>query len=134
MKLDLATNLIHDNEPCFGLAEINRMTTISGGGAHRFQIVEVIRNDKVVIFEEDMGPSSDYKTEEFVFPGHVTLGGGRYEVIENVGRLRGEANNFRTLVDGPHQRQQEPEDLVGGFEAFATKRRDARVGRIHFAT
>lgn len=134
MTLIPATNLIHDNEPCFGLAEVNRVTKTPGEGPRRFQVVQVVRNDEIVTCETDMGEASGFMTEEFAFPGHVVLGNGHYDVVETVGRLKGAADDYRAKYDEPTPRNAGHDDLVASFEEFATRRRDARTGRTHFAT
>lgn len=120
-----AAVVVFPNEPCFELAEVNRVVPVAGEGPHRFQIVTVIRNDEKVVYEKDMGPSTD--AEVFYFGGAVPLGDGHYEVLETVERLQAAADDARaTLL--PVKRLP-PTDLKKGFEEFAVRRRDARVGR-----
>lgn len=133
-RIKLATDFVRGDEPCFGLAEVNRVTTIPGAGVRRFQVIEVVRGDQVWTYERDMGPAKSFKTEEFVFPGHVRLGTGRYEVIETVARLQSAADEFRAKYDKPTERMHPPSDLRKEFEIFATRRRDARKGTRRFAT
>mgnify|MGYP001608709822 FL=1 len=97
------------------------------------QIIRVIRADQKWEYLRDMGPASQYKTEEFIFPGAVPLGSGRYDVLETVGRLKGAADDFRAKYDKPTPRNAPQSDFVKGFEEFATRRRDRRVGRKRFA-
>lgn len=129
----LATNYVLPNEPCFELAEVNRVRPIPGAGLRREQVIRVIRGDSIVTYRRDMGPAGKFKTEEFIFPGAVPLGKDRYEVIETVERLMGEADDFRAKYDKPYQRLRPPEDLREGFEQTAMRRWDARVGRKRFA-
>lgn len=129
----LATDRVTDSEPCFGLAEVNRVDKVAGHGVRRVQIIQVIRNDQIWEYTRDLGRADAFKTEEFAFPGHVPLGTGRYEVIETVGRLRNAADEYRAKYDKPTPRNAEPTDLVKGFEEYATKRRDARKGRRQYA-
>lgn len=128
-----ATQAINENEPCLELAEVNRVVPLAGAGLHRFQIVKVVRNDQVYEWVKDMGRASKFKTDQFIFPGAVALGNGRYDVLETVGRLRGAADEFRAKYDQPYQPREAPRDLRKGFEEFATRRRDAKKGRVRFA-
>src|SRR4051812_28791556 len=122
----LATDHVRPNEPCFGLAELNRILPNEGGGTglHRVQIIEVIRGDQRWEHTRDMGLADGYAAEEFVIPGHVPVGNGRYDVIETVGRLQGAADDWRAQY-GRTERPDPPQDLVKGFEEYAIKRRDA---------
>ena len=131
--LKLATDHVLPNEPCFGLAEINRASRKAGEGVRRVQIVEVVRNDQVYVHERDLGLAEAFKTEPFAIPGHFEVSPGRYDVLETVGRLQGAAEEFRAKYDKPHERREAPQDFVKGFEEYATRRRDARVGRRQFA-
>lgn len=83
MKLLLGTNYVTDNEPCLGLAEINRSLK---DGLHRFRIITVIRNDEKVTFEQDLGLSSNFKVEQYNIPGGVSEGKGGV-IYHNVGEL-----------------------------------------------
>ena len=132
-RVVLATDYVLPNEPCFGLSEVNRVTKVAGAGVRRFQIVQVIRDDQLWEYQRDMGPADSFKSEEFVIPGHVPLSNGHFDVIETVGRLQGAADEWRAKYDKPTERHGPPEDFVKSFEEYATKRRDARKGRRHFA-
>ena len=131
-KLTLLTRHVSNDEPCFGLAEVNQVSRRAGAGVRRVQIIQVIRNDRVYEYHRDMGSADTFKTEEFVFPGHIPLDNGHYEVLETVGRLKDAADDFRIKMDKPY-RPFDPIDMVKGMEEFATKRRDAKVGRKMFS-
>lgn len=128
----LATDFVLDNEPCFELAEVNKVLPITGAGLRRIQVIRVVRSDQIWEHQRDMGPADSFKAELFAFPGAVPLGNGRYDVLETVGRLRGAADDYRAKYDRPTERR-DPPDFVKGFEEFATRRRDARKGRRRFA-
>ena len=134
MELKLATDHVLPNEPCFALAEINRASRKHGEGDRRVQIVEVVRDDHIYVYERDLGPAAAFKTELFAMPGHFEVAPGRYDVLETVGRLQGAADDWRAKYDKPYEKREAPQDFVKGFEEFATRRRDARVGRRRFAT
>jgi len=120
-------------EPCFELAEVNLTTTTAGAGIRRVQVLRVVRDDQPVTFHRDMGPAKDFKTEEFAIPGAVSLGNGRYDVLETVERLVSFADDFRSRQDSPLILQQEMPDLVRAFEQMEERRMDNRVGRKRFA-
>ena len=85
MQLLYGTNFVLDTEPCFGLAEIIRQPPDSRG-LHRYQIIKVLRDDKLVEFEQDLGLSSKIKVDQFLIPGGVSTGKGG-EILHNVGEL-----------------------------------------------
>jgi hypothetical protein len=127
------TEAIRGNEPCMELAEINRVIPVAGAGLHRFQIVRVVRDDEVWEWTRDMGKASNYKTEQFIFPGHVPLGNGHFEVLETVERLQAAANEYRARFNKPTPRKEAPINFKALYEEYATRRRDSRKGRVRFA-
>lgn len=127
-----ATNVVHGREPCFELAEVNKVLPIPGDGLRRMQVIRVVRNDQLWEYRRDMGSAKNFKAEEFIFPGAVPLGNGRFDVLETVERLQGAADDYRAKYDMPTPRSAPPTDFVKGFEEFATRRRDARKGRRTF--
>ena len=133
MSIVLATDFVLGSEPCFELAEVNKVLPISGAGLRRMQVIRGVRDDRIWEHQRDMGPAKNFQAEEFAFPGAVSLGNGRYDVLETVERLRGAGDDFRAKYDHTTPRHSAPTDFVKGFEEFATHRRDARRGRKHFA-
>ena len=128
-----STNVVAGSEPCFELAEVNRVLPIAGDGLRRMQVVRVIRNDQMWEWQRDLGPARLFKTEQFAFPGAVSLGRGRYEVLETVERLQAAADEFRARYDKPADRPFEPPNFVKLFKEDSARRHDARVGRRRFA-
>ena len=133
MSITPVTFWVSDNEPCISLSEQNMNTNAPGGGIRRMQTIKVIRNDEAHEYRTDLGPASAFKAEEFGFVGAVPLGNGRWDVLETVGRLKGAANDYRAAYDAPTERNAGHDDLKKDFEVFATRRRDAKVGRSQFA-
>ena len=130
--ISLQTAYVKDDESCFAYAEVNRVTLRSGAGVRRIQIIQVVRDDRLWEFRRDMGPAEMFKTEPFCFQGAVAMAGGRWDVLETVGRLRDAAENFRAIQDRPAQRR-DPLDMVEGFYQTATRRWEAKTGRKQFA-
>ena len=128
----LPTDHVGNDEPCFGYAEVNKVSVKAGAGTRRMMIIQVVRNDNLFEYWRDMGKADAFKTEEFAFPGYVPLSNGHYEVLETVGRLKEAADNFRAKMDKPH-RPFDPTDMKKGFEEYAVRRRDARKGRKMFS-
>lgn len=90
------THWITDDEPCLGLFEMNEQAPDSRG-FHRYQIIYVMRGDKPAEFRIDMGLASKWKgKDQFRIPGGVwDYAMNKYDVVENVGRLRGIADILR---------------------------------------
>ena len=86
MGLLYGTTYVLDHEPCFGLMETIRQSPDSSG-FHRYQIIKVIRDDKVVEFEQDLGLSSEIRADPFLIPGGIKEG-NKGEILHNVGELR----------------------------------------------
>lgn len=85
MRFFYGTNYVLDDEPCFSLSEIVRQSPDSKG-LHRYQVIQVLRDDRIVEFERDLGLSKNYKKDPFIIPGGVrTKKGG--EILHNVGEL-----------------------------------------------
>lgn len=92
-KLLYGTTFVRDNEPCLMLKEIARQSPNSKG-FHRYQIIKVLRDDKIVEFEQDLGLSKNIRVDPFIIPGGVeTKRGG--EILHNVGELRDIAEQVR---------------------------------------
>lgn len=132
-ELTLVATEIRDNEPCVELGEVERVSAQPGGGTRRFQIVRVVRNDRIYEHVTDMGPAKDFKTEIFIIPGAVGTTNGHTEVLETVGHVRGLANEYRAKFDKPMKRTYDPTDFVKAFEEIATRRRQALLGQKVFA-
>jgi len=92
MNFYLGTNSVSEYEPCLGLAEINRQAP-DNSGLHRYRIITVIREDKEVICEQDLGLSKDFTVDQFNIPGGAREGKGGF-ICHNVGELVKIAEQF----------------------------------------
>lgn len=126
------TLFVERDEPCFELAETNRLSSAPGVGYRRVQTVRVIRNDLLWEMRRDLGPTSAFSVAPFILPGAVPLGGGKWEVLETVERLQFLADDMR--INGIDTPQPEPTDFVRAYERVALARIDQKVGRKRFAT
>ena len=94
-RLLCGTTYVLDNEPCFELAEIARQSPGSKG-FHRYRVIKVIRDDKVAVFEQDLGLSSKFKTDPFIIIGGVKEG-KKGVILHNVGELSDIADQIQGL-------------------------------------
>lgn len=100
------------------------------GKQHRFQIILVVRNGKVVEYREDLGPAADYATRpQFRVPGGWIDDAGKLDPVHTVGELRDIADELRG-IPAPHH---EVSDLLNGYYDKVQERNDRRKGRARFA-
>jgi len=91
----IGTNTVTMDEPCYGLHEVHKQSPGSRG-FHRYQCIQVIRNDQVVELIIDMGDARDFKADnQFFLPGGYQQKNGKYLIAETVGRLRDIADYLR---------------------------------------
>lgn len=89
--LEIGTNYILPDEPCFNLSELNLM---SPTGWRRYRIYVVMRNDKLTRYLEDMGASKDFKHDQIRIPGGV-IDGKKIYIEHTVNELRGIADQMK---------------------------------------
>ena len=130
-KLIIGTNFINSDEPCMELAEVN-LQSPGSKGFHRYQIIKVIRNDRVREFRLDLGKAEDFKADQIVIPGGVKDDlTGRFYCEETVGRLREVADQMR--YKPPIETDYLPRtDLVKGYEEHLYNKKKQRKGQVKF--
>ena len=89
--LEIGTNYILDDEPCFGLREENFQ---SPTGWRRYRIYLVVRNDKLAKYQEDMGAAKDFKHDQIRIPGGV-IDGKKIYIEHTVNELRAIADQMK---------------------------------------
>jgi len=89
--MEIATNYILDNEPCFNLSELNLQSPL---GLRRFRIYMVVRNDKLAKYQEDMGDAKDFKHDQIRIPGGV-IDGEKIYIEHTVNELREIADQLK---------------------------------------
>ena len=101
-KVVVATNVVSMDEPCFGLSEVNLMSPGSRG-VHRYQVLAVLRQGKLVSFMRDMGPISEFAgIQQFRVPGGIMdEATERYEILHTVGELYDIADYLRNGYSKP---------------------------------
>ena len=92
-KSDVVVATTHYNidEPCIGLVEMDIQTP---AGWHRFQILNVIRNDRIAECRIDLGKQT--KADQFRIPGGVIDEKGHGEILHTVGELQEIADKLRS--------------------------------------
>lgn len=117
------------DEPCYGVFELN-FPSPGTGKHHRFQIVQVVREGKVVEYREDLGPADAFGSRpQFRVPGGWIDDEGKLDIVHTVGELRDIADEMRG-IPAPHH---EVSDLINGYYDKVQERNDRRKGRVRFA-
>jgi len=90
-----STSYVLYDEPCFRLAEVNLQSPGSRGW-RRYQVVYVIRNDRLAEYRKDLGPAKKFNANQFQIPGGGYEDNGRMWIEETVGRLMEIADTLRS--------------------------------------
>lgn len=124
-RLLLGTEFVSMDEPCFSLKELNQRRPDSKG-VHRYQIVKVLRGDRIVEYRRDLGAASRCSAMEFNIPGGVIdYRTGRGEVLHTVGELVDIAEYLRAGIRPPGD-PPKPTDLVAAYHDLPDQRMRAR--------
>lgn len=120
--LDVATRSVFDDEPCWYLGEFN-LPSKSGKTRCRYQLLRVVRDDRLVTAYVYLGPASKYKADQFqMIGGYVQNGRGC--AVHTVAELRDGADELRSRP--PMSQQVEPSDLQGVWREFVDQRERKR--------
>ena len=87
-KLISAAIEVHLDEPAFNLSEVN-LQAPDNSGWRRYQIIYVVRGERMAEYREDLGPKDNFTADAFRIPGGVwDASTNRMEVLHSVGELR----------------------------------------------
>lgn len=93
------TTYVLSEEPAYNLAEVNLIAPTGKGGDtdwYRFQIIVVMRDDRLTEYRERMGLAKNFTADQFRIIGgikdEIT---GVFHIEETVGRLKEMANQLR---------------------------------------
>lgn len=126
--LPIATHVMPD-EPCYRLEELNLLTP-NNKGYHRYQIVWVVRADRLAEHRIDMGVADDVTPQVRIMGGEIDEDGKAHLWGDSVGKLRDWADwwrgqqNFMATI--------EPTDLLGEWRKDIEEKRKASVGQSTF--
>jgi len=110
--LEVYTQVVFDDEPCFLLVESNRLDEASTTMC-RFQILRIVRKDALVTACVCLGPSSGFQADGFNVPGGWIDDDGKGEAVHTVAELQEIAHFLRTE---PPRRELEPWDLDAAYK------------------
>ena len=110
---------VSEDEPCFFLGEFNFYPE-GDPVRHRYQLVKVVRNDRLATAYIDLGPASRFKQDEFtVFGGEVDVRTGKGRIWSTLGELRQIADENRAQ---PVRREVEVPDLQGAYNRLSEEK------------
>lgn len=116
-QVEVRTRMVLDNEPCYLLREENRPSR-SFKSRSRFQMLSVVRADRLVTAWVYLGPTARFAADQFQIPGGEIVE-GRGKVWHTVAELRDIADELRGRKP---RRELEPLDLQGAFRDFSEER------------
>ena len=118
-KLISAAIEVHLDEPAFNLSEVN-IQAPDNSGWRRYQIIYVVRGERMAEYREDLGPKDNFTADAFRIPGGVwDASTKRMEVLHSVGELREIAEYVRL---GPTVKPQiEKRELVSEYNEHMDK-------------
>ena len=130
-KLLLGTNAVSLDEPAWSLKEILGPAPDSKS-VRRFQVIKVVRGDRLAEFRRDLGRADRFTAGEFAIPGGVSdPATGRFELLHTVGELVDIADFLRSDAYQPLPTP-EPSDLVGQYHDLPDRRRRASKRQSQF--
>jgi hypothetical protein len=128
--IDATTRAVLDDEPCFFLGEFNLLSR-SGMSQSRYQILRIVRDDRLVTAHVYLGPAKKFEADQFTMLGGVVNADGRGQAVHTVGELREGADRIRTTKP---RREQAPSDLTGAFKNYAEEKIRRRSHRSTFGS
>ena len=130
MTLLVGTSFIRKDEPAWSLKELN-LPPADFGPPHRYQIVKVVRNDRLVEHRTDMGPASAFGiTKQLNIIGGTVDERGRGHVWETVASLLDYADNLRgKKFDWDDIPAMSAQDYLTSYEDEKDKQQRNLVGR-----
>ena len=94
-QVDAVVTTVFADEPCFFLAEENRLSR-SGKTMCRYQILKVVRKDRLVTAYIYLGPASRFHADQFHMVGGWVDDTGRGQACHTVGELQTGADELRS--------------------------------------
>ena len=125
--LDTVTRAVVADELCYVLAELN-LPSQSGKSKSRFQVLRVVRNDRLVTAYVYMGPASTFKADQLMIPGGQ-VEHGKGVAWHTVAELQDMADELRAK---PLFREAEPSDLQTAFQNMVDEKKRRRRKQSSF--
>ena len=121
--MEVVTKTVFADEPCFFLGEENRLSR-SGKTMVRYQLLKVVRNDRLVTAYVYLGFAKKFQADQFHMLGGWVDETGKGQAFHTVGELQEGADEIRSR---PPRRELEPWDIQTAFQNVVEERgRSAR--------
>lgn len=92
--IDVVAQAVYENEPCYYLGEFN-LPSKSGKSKSRYQMLRVVRDDRLVTAYVYLGPARKFDAAQFQMIGGYTSNGRGY-AVHTVAELRDGADELRS--------------------------------------
>jgi hypothetical protein len=109
--LEVTTVAVSEDELCFMLMEAN-MLEATGHTRVRYQLLRVVRNDRLVTAYVPLGPAQAFTANQLCIRGGAVEPNGRGWAVNTVGELREIADEMRASQSP----QQEAPDLESAYQ------------------
>lgn len=130
-RLEIPALFVRSDEPCYCLAEEN-LQAPGSRGVRRYQILTVVRDDRLATARVDLGPAANFTAPEFRCPGGVTdERTGKIHILHRVGELQDIADRHRAGFLRPPE-EVVVSDLIGEYHDLMDRRRKARANQSLF--
>jgi hypothetical protein len=129
-NLTVGTDYVSNDEFCVSLVEV-KLVTPDKQAWNRYQIIYVIRNDKVAEYRTDMGLASNYFADEFRIASAIgDEATGDVELTVRVGEARDIADGLRE--DRSPAEETEKRDFIGDWIKQQEERQRLTSGQSTF--
>ena len=125
--LDTVTRAVVADEPCYVLAELN-LPSRSGKSKSRFQVLRIVRDDRLVTAYVYLGPARTFKADQLLIPGGQ-VEHGKGIAWHTVAELQEIADEMRSQ---PLHRETEPSDLQTSFQNMVEEKKRRRRNQSSF--
>lgn len=126
--LDATTRAVLDNEPCFFLGEFD-LPSKSGKSKSRYQLLRVVRQDRLVTAYVYLGPAASFSADQFTMVGGWFSEDGKGYAEHTVAEMQDGADELRTK---PQRRELAPSDLQGAFRNMTEEKGRRRKKQSSF--
>lgn len=131
MPIMPATTWVLADEPCCSLSELNEMAP-DFHSLRRYQILHVVRGDRLAEYRTDLGLASDFRALPFQIVGGFMDGKtGRIYIEETVSRMKDMADQMRNRDES--DRSIPVTDLIQGYADTKEQQAKAHLGKVLYS-
>ena len=109
------------DEPIFSLQEVVKLTP-DYKARHRYELITVVRADKLVEYEIDLGPASQFHPKLWNFMSGTMDSRGRIQIYHTVGEIRDGLEEMRAEGHTPYEDVYPEEPVTDWLQAYDDER------------